>query len=121
MGGQGGENCRPGAWRQQAEQGAGNSDLSSKARQARRPPWGSLCEKHHVTLRNLILCSSEAPRADAASAPAEPSQKAGCVGANEPHCPFLSTSSPKRSKCWWLKDQEQHQRKGSYVGTSLLL
>lgn len=69
MGGQSGVKSISGAWSQQAEKGAGNLDLSSKAGQMQRPPWGSLSLTHHVTLRNRIPLFFLSTKGDAASLP----------------------------------------------------
>lgn len=53
MGGKSRANSIFGAWDQQAEKGTAVSDLSSKARQTQRPPWGSPSQRHHVPSRHL--------------------------------------------------------------------
>lgn len=121
VGGQSGVKSISGAWSQQAEKGAGHLDLSSKARQMQRPPWGSgsdrpcNLEKPH----SFVLSQHQGLMQPACPVPAP--RGLGCRGTNELPWPFPSKLSPRHSKCWWLKDQEQHQRKGSYLGTSLLL
>lgn len=52
-GGKSGVNSISGAWDQQAEKGAGGSELSPMARQTQRSPCGSLSQRHHVPSRHL--------------------------------------------------------------------
>ena len=87
----------------------------------RRPPRDSLVSERPCPLKTShshVLSKHQGLMQPACSL--HPS-KPGGVGTNELHWPLPSKLSPRHSKCWWLKDQEQHQRKGSYLGTSLLL